>query len=525
MSFDVKKLREMARKDFDSAWIEGGKLVKREGRAFEIGGKGRPNLLWELILRIRKVLLDLGFVETNVPVIIHKNEVYSQYGSEAPVILDRVFFLAGLERPDIGIGKKKIAEIKKILPGFKDVKKLQKIFRAYKEGKLAADDLTEEIAKGLEVSEEIAGKILSLFRELRDLKPIPTDLTLRSHTTAGWFDVLRELKRREPLPLQLFSIGQKFRREQRLDETHLYESWTASVVVMAEEITLEDGKEITRKIFSSLGHEAEIAEKKITSRYYAPGTEFEVFIKHPKDGTPVEVGDGGMYSPLALANYDIQFPVFNLGIGIERLAMVESGVEDVRMLAYPHRYAPLELSDTRIAKMIGIMEKPRTPVGEEIARRIVEVAKQHADSPSPCEFLVFEGKIGEREVVVRLIEPEPKTKLIGPAGFNEIMVYDGNIIGVPPKGWESDEFIQAVRNGGISTGITFMDAFAALAAARVEKAAEEGKEEITVRVRNVKQPSDINIEIDEVAARYITGKRKKIDLRGPVFTTVLAKFK
>ncbi|MEM3723601.1 MAG: hypothetical protein QW179_04060, partial [Candidatus Hadarchaeales archaeon] len=73
MSFDVKKLREMARKDFDSAWIEGGKLVKREGRAFEIGGKGRPNLLWELILRIRKVLLDLGFVETNVPVIIHKN--------------------------------------------------------------------------------------------------------------------------------------------------------------------------------------------------------------------------------------------------------------------------------------------------------------------------------------------------------------------------------------------------------------------------------------------------------------------
>ncbi|MFN4133731.1 MAG: O-phosphoserine--tRNA ligase, partial [Candidatus Hadarchaeales archaeon] len=524
MTFDVKKIREMAKKDFDHAWTESGKLVKREGRAFEVGGKGSPHPLWEIILRVRKVLLDLGFAETNVPVITHKNEVYAQYGNEAPVILDRVFFLAGLERPDIGIGRKKIAEIKKVLPGFKDVQKLQKIFRAYKEGRIAADDFTEKIAAELKVGEEVAGKIMSLFKELRDLRPVPTDLTLRSHTTAGWFNVLREMKRRQPLPLQLFSIGQKFRREQRLDETHLYESWTASVVVMAEEITLEDGKEITRKIFSGLGHETEIVEKKVTSRYYAPGTEFEVFIKHPKDGTPVEVADGGIYSPVALANYDIQFPVFNLGIGLERLAMIETGVKDVRTLVYPYRYVPVELSDESITKMIGKKEKPKSAAGAEVARAIVEVARRNAEMPSPCEFLVFEGEIEGRAVKVLLVEPEPKTKLIGPAGFNEVMVYDGNVVGVPPEGWEENEFIQAVRKRGVSTGITFMDAFAALAAAEIEKAAREGKKEITVRVRNVKQPSDINIEIDEVAARYITGKRKKIDVRGPMFTTVVATF-
>jgi O-phosphoseryl-tRNA synthetase len=33
-------------------------------------------------------------------------------------------------------------------------------------------------------------------------------------------------------------------------------------------------------------------------------------------------------------------------------------------------------------------------------------------------------------------------------------------------------------------------------------------------------PSEINIRIDPIAQRYITGLKKKIDTRGPVFTTV-----
>lgn len=524
MKFNVKKLRFLARKDFDSAWLEGEKMVKVEGRAFELEGKGESHPLWKMILKIREVLLDLGFTETNVPTIIHKNEVYSQYGSEAPVILDRVFFLAGTERPDIGIGKKKLSEIQKIIPGFKETEKLQKIYRKYKEGKIAADDLTEAIATELEIGEAAAGRLLSIFKELRDLKPIPTDLTLRSHTTAGWFEVLKELKRRKPMPLQLFSIGQKFRREQQLDRTHLYESWTASVVVMAEEITLEDGKEITKKIFSSLGHEPAIMQKKITSKYYALGTEFEVFIKHPKSGELVEVGNGGLYSPVALANYDIEYPVFNLGIGVERLAMVETGGTDIRALVYPHRYAPVLLSDDEIAKLVRIKKKPVSDVGKQIAETIVETAGKYGETSSPCEFTVFDREIEGRRVKVRLVEPESGTKLIGPAGFNEVKIFDGNVVGVPPKGWEENMFIQEVRKKGVSTGITFIQAFALLAAAEIEEAARKGKEKAVVRVRNVKQPSDINLEIDEVASRYITRKRKRIDVRGPVFTTVTAEF-
>ena len=40
------------------------------------------------------------------------------------------------------------------------------------------------------------------------------------------------------------------------------------------------------------------------------------------------------------------------------------------------------------------------------------------------------------------------------------------------------------------------------------------------RARIIKVPSEINVMIDTIAQRYITGLQKKIDTRGPVFTTV-----
>jgi O-phosphoseryl-tRNA synthetase len=35
-----------------------------------------------------------------------------------------------------------------------------------------------------------------------------------------------------------------------------------------------------------------------------------------------------------------------------------------------------------------------------------------------------------------------------------------------------------------------------------------------------KLPSDINVRIEDYAMRFITDRKKKIDLRGPVFLTV-----
>jgi O-phosphoseryl-tRNA synthetase len=103
-----------------------------------------------------------------------------------------------------------------------------------------------------------------------------------------------------------------------------------------------------------------------------------------------------------------------------------------------------------------------------------------------------------------------------------VYVYDGNIIGVPPKGWERDEFLQKVKASGKSTGIRYIDAFAALAAHEIERAVKENKRRVKVRVPNIKLLSDINLKIDDAVHRYITDQKKRIDVRGPFFTTVVA---
>ena len=526
--YDIAKIRAGAKRDYEGAWLETAELIKKEGQFFTLQKKSKRHALFNLITKTRWALLELGFTEVIVPSIIDKKEVYAQYGPEAPVILDRVYFLAGLERPDIGIDHYKRKAIWQIAPELKgkvEYEKLQKIFRRYKKGIIAADDLVEVMVKELELKEEQASRIISLFTEFKKLKPVPMDLTLRSHTTAGWFAVLREMLKREPLPLQLFSIGPKFRREQRLDPTHLYESWTASVVVAAEDISLEDGQRIAREIMYKLGFaDVKFVTKAATSKYYAPRTEFEVFVKHPKTGEFVEVGDAGFYSPVALSNYNIAHPVFNLGIGLERVLMIKTGGTDIRALVYPYLYKTATFSDEELAATIKLEREPSTEVGKKIAAAIAETAKQHADNPSPCEFKAYEGELAGKRVVVKVVEPESNTKLIGPAGFNEIYVYDGNVVGVPPKGWEKDEFLNSVRGKGTSTGITYMNAFAALAAQEIERAAQRGDKEAKVRVRAVKSLGDINLEIDEAAQRYITSNKKRIDVRGPVFTTVVAEF-
>jgi O-phosphoseryl-tRNA synthetase len=111
-------------------------------------------------------------------------------------------------------------------------------------------------------------------------------------------------------------------------------------------------------------------------------------------------------------------------------------------------------------------------------------------------------------------ETESTAKLCGPACSNEIFVHEGSVLGVPDiEKWKT------VRTEGVSTGITYLSAVAALAAARIEEAARCGKSTL-VQVKMAKLPSDINLKIDEFAMRAVTDANKKVDVRGPVFLAV-----
>jgi O-phosphoseryl-tRNA synthetase len=498
-TFDTGDIKSKAKDNFADTWIATSKLIP-SGTEISLAKKGKPHLVRELVQKSRQILLNLGFDEVENLTLLPDSDVVKQYGPEARVILDRAFYLAELPRPDIGLSAKRIAEIKNIAEAM-DIEKLQTVLRNYKKGEVEADNLTEELIARLGISDYQATELLDkVFPEIKELRPVPSNKTLRSHMTATWFHTLAALQDKAGFPVALFSVGPRYRNEQREDARHLRVHHSASIVVMDPEISLDAGRAIARNVMQQYGFaDTKFETKMATSKYYAPGQEQEVFIKHK--GTWLEIADIGMYSPVALANFNIKYPVFNAGFGIERLGMLIYEVDDVRKLAYP-QFAVVEYSDEEMARSIGYIASPQTARGQAIARAIEETARKHKDEIAPCEFLVWK----DEAIEVKVVEKEGGKRLIGPAGFNEICVANGAIY--------SD-----VAPSGVCTDINYMRAIAMGAAAAIENSSDN----LTYQVKGVKHLSDLNLEIPEAVRQHIEGQNKKIGVRGAVFVDIEVK--
>jgi O-phosphoseryl-tRNA synthetase len=498
-AFDTGEIKSKAKSNFTNAWITTAELVPT-GTKISLTKKGKPHLVRELIQRSREILLDLGLDEIENLTLLPDSDLVKQYGPEARVILDRAFYLAELPRPDIGLSAKRTAEIRKIAEEM-DVDKLQTILRSYKKGEIEADNLVEELIAGLGITDYQATQLLDkVFPEIKELLPMPSNKTLRSHMTATWFHTLSALQYKASFPVALFSVGPRYRNEQREDARHLRVHNSASIVVMDPEMSLDAGRAMASDIMQQYGFsDVKFETKTATSKYYAPGQEQEVFIKY--EGAWLEIADIGMYSPVALANFDIKYPVFNAGFGIERLGMLIYEIDDMRRLAYP-QFAVVEYSDEEIAKSVSYMASPQTAWGQGIARAIEETARKHKDKVAPCEFLAWK----DESIEVKVVEREVGKRLIGPAGFNEICVADGAIY--------SD-----VVASGVGTGINYMRAIAMGAAAAIEK----NNDNLIYQVKGIKHLSDLNLEIPEAVREHIEGQRKKIGIGGAVFVAIEAK--
>jgi len=495
-AFDTSEIKSRAKSNFTDAWIATAKLIP-SGTEISLTREGKPHLVRELIQKSRQILLNLGFDEVENLTILPDSDVVKQYGPEARVILDRAFYLAELPRPDIGLSARKIAQLKKIVEEI-DIEKLQSILRNYKKGEVEADNLSEELIAELGITDYQATELLDkVFPEMRKLRPAPSNKTLRSHMTATWFHTLAALQNKASFPVALFSVGPRYRNEQREDVRHLRVHHSASIVIMDHEMSLDAGRMVTRDIIQKYGFSDIKFETKIaTSKYYAPGQEQEVFVNHK--GIWLEIADIGMYSPVALANFDIKYPVFNAGFGIERLGMLIYEIDDVRRLAYP-QFSVTEYSDEEIAKSISYIASPKTVRGQKIARAIEETARRHKDEIAPCEFLAWKDK----SIEVKIVEKEAGKRLIGPAGFNEICVANGTIY--------SD-----IMPSGVHTGINYMHAIAMGAAAAIESSHNN----LTYQVKGIRHLSDLNLQIPETVRQHIEGQQKKIRVGGAVFVTI-----
>jgi O-phosphoseryl-tRNA synthetase len=514
-----KKIVEEAKKDFEKAWEKTADLtlVKAKRKRIFQRKKARPNLIYETTYELRKAYLDMGFEEIINPLFIEDTDVRKQFGPEAVAVLDRCYYLGGLPRPDIGISDKTLQEIE----GFNveaDKDSLQNVLRLYKTGELSGDDLVGELARNLKTDDGTALKVLELiFPGIRSLKPLPSNITLRSHMTSGWFLTLEALYEKRDLPLMYFSIDRCFRREQREDSGHLRTYHSASCVILDDEVALMDGEEIVKGLLKGFGFkDFRFSPDEKRSKYYAPGTQTEVFGLSPTEEW-VEIATFGMYSPIALSRYGIEHPVLNLGLGVERLAQVLSGSKDIRELTYPQFYTGLTLTDLEIAKGINLAKVPASEAGKEIAEKIIQTASKRALEKSPCRFEVWKGPVLGKKAAVSLVEVEEGTKLLGPAALNNVLVYNGNIFGV-----SRNKGPKEVLEKGTSTDITYIKGIANLAAWEIERAAKKGKKKLAVKVKGVKLPSDINLEVSDLVVRFVNSNNKNIDIRGPVFTTVEA---
>ncbi len=502
MKIPVEDLKSLSKKDFSEAWKAGARFVdNRPPTPSPLGGKGSPHPLNDLVEKLRDAHLSLGFDEAVNRTIIPSSDVIKEWGPAGYALLDRCFFLAGLPRPNVGLGDDKIAQLEELGIGMDGKREeLRSLLQDYKRGEVEGDDLPGLIGQALGVSEELSIKALSqVFPEIRDPFPEPTDLTLRSHMTAGWFHTLAALQNRRPLPIRLFSIGLRYRREQREDASHLRVHSSASSVIMDEDVSIETGKEIVEKILEPLGFDDFKYERKETGTdfYYAPGKHFEAFARHPSTGDFLEVSDFGIYSPASLAQFGIEWPVLNNGFGVERLAMILYDEEDIRELVYPQFYGPWELTDREIAEAVHYESAPHTEEGERMMAAIIDCALKNADAPSPCAFTAWENG-----VKIELFEPEKGVKLLGPAALNHVVVEDGSVLGVEEK-------------RGVDTGKTFLSGLAAKAA----RLAERGRE-AEIRAKMVSSLGDVNLSLDEHALHYITSRQKRLRVEGPTFVGI-----
>jgi len=521
MRFDAGKYRERAKEDFEKAWHEGPNVLtppsgEEKYPRFRYA-RAKPHPVFDTIHRLREVYLSLGFEEACNPLIVDEQEVYRQFGPEAMAVLDRVFYLGGLPRPNVGIGKERVDAIGEILGrpvGLDMETRLRETLHAYKKGEVDGDDLVHAISEVLTADDATVVKVMDkVFPEFRELAPESTRRTLRSHMTSGWFLTLSANWQRRPHPIRMFSVDRCFRREQEEGPTRLMTYHSASCVVAGEDVTNEEGKAVAEALLSAFGFSKfTFRPDEKRSKYYMPGTQTEVYAAHPPRGE-VEVATFGVYSPSALAEYGIEVPVMNLGLGVERLAMIITGSDDVRAMSYP-QFFPRDLSDWEIAGAISLKEEPTTMTGRIIARAIATMGAANPTAPGPCSFTAWEGELFGHQLKVLVEEPEANAKLLGPACGNEIFVHQGNILGIP----DNEKWAQ-VRKVGIPTGIVYLDAVAALAAARIEEAARCGKG-VTLQVKMSKFPSDVNLKVADYAMRFITDRKKKIDVRGPVFLTM-----
>ncbi len=149
-------------------------------------------------------------------------------------------------------------------------------------------------------------------------------LVLRSQGTvlsARWLH-------RAAIPGKYFAIARCFRYDQ-VDATHAPDFFQCEGIVLGEQIDFVTLLGLL-KLFA---REVAKAEQIHFAPAYFPFTEpsVEIHMKHPKLGW-TELGGAGIFRPEVTGPQGVEVPVIAWGLGLDRMAMVAMGIDDIRDL-------------------------------------------------------------------------------------------------------------------------------------------------------------------------------------------------
>jgi phenylalanyl-tRNA synthetase alpha chain len=154
-------------------------------------------------------------------------------------------------------------------------------------------------------------------REKAD-KPI-----LRTHTTVS---TIRYVYDHPVPPIKVFSIEKVFRNE-AIDSTHLPEFHQIEGILVEKGASLDMLVGILKEFYKKMGFE-EIRIRPGYFPYTEPSLEVDVFYK----GKWMELGGAGIFRPEVTLPTGLKEPVLAWGLGLERLAMMVLDRKDIRDL-------------------------------------------------------------------------------------------------------------------------------------------------------------------------------------------------
>ncbi|HTG01804.1 MAG TPA: phenylalanine--tRNA ligase subunit alpha [Nitrospirota bacterium] len=150
-------------------------------------------------------------------------------------------------------------------------------------------------------------------------------LILRSQGTAV---SARTLASGPKIPGKYFSIARCFRYD-AVDATHAPDFYQVEGIVIGEDITFR----ALLGLLQLFGQEIAKAREFQFRPAYFPFTEpsVELHVKHPELGW-MELGGAGMFRPEVTQPLGVHVPVIAWGLGLDRMAMVALGIQDIRDL-------------------------------------------------------------------------------------------------------------------------------------------------------------------------------------------------